>query len=53
MWGLILTVGAGIVGAILDYYEPENHTARYNTARYICAAAVLIGFMLMAGTVPH
>jgi hypothetical protein len=52
-WGLILTVGAGIVGTILDYYEPGTHTARYNTARYICAAAVLIGFALMAGTVPH
>jgi hypothetical protein len=53
MWGLIFTVGAGIVGATLDYSEPKNHTARYNTARYICAAAVLIGFMLMAGTFPQ
>jgi hypothetical protein len=43
IWGLILTVGAGIVGAMLDYYDAAN-----DTARYICAAAVLIGFMLMA-----
>jgi hypothetical protein len=53
MWGLILTIGAGMVGMTVDYYEPKNQTARYNTARYICAAGVLIGFMLMAVAVPH
>jgi hypothetical protein len=55
MWGLILTIDAGIVGTAIDYYEPKTQTAHYNTARYIyiCAAGVLIGFMLMAVSVPH
>jgi hypothetical protein len=53
MWGPILTIGAGIVGTAFDYYEPKSQTARYNTARYICAAGVLIGSMLMAVAVAH
>jgi hypothetical protein len=45
--GLILAVGAGLLWSVVEYYDVDNVTVLY-----LCAAAVLAGFGLLASA-PH
>ncbi len=41
--GIVLAVGAGLIWPVVERYDPDNVKVLY-----LCAAAVLAGFGLMA-----
>ena len=41
--GIILAVGAGLIWPVVEQYDPDNVKVLY-----LCVAAVLVGFGLMA-----
>jgi hypothetical protein len=41
--GIVLAVGAGLIWPVVEQYDPDNVKVLY-----LCAAAVLVGFGLMA-----